>query len=540
LSSVIVQDRDKTICNPVHSHFTITDGKIYHPYLKQQMIATIENTNNQEYNGFVLYSKNRKPFGVISPNGDRIATCNTKYIPSRLKQSLMLIEDHRFYKHGAVDIVGILRAICNNLKAGKIVEGGSTITQQLSRNILRDNRRNIIRKLHETALSFKLENKYSKDQILGLYFNNVFWGNNIYGVRAASLEYFTKEPENLSTTEQLVLLTLLRGPNYYLKNEDRLLQRYTMLSRKLYRRRVISSAKMSKLKRANFCINHNNLEVFRGGCVPYITESINDKQHSIYSTLDKEVQKEATRFINEDQFPTSVICVTNNKVIAVASSNGTDYPFTFKANVGSTLKPFIYCCLRENGIGFTDLLSTANNHKLDWNVREVQPLNRPSITLREALFLSNNNAFVNASFQVGIKRVLSFLARVTCKPLDSFVPASILGASIDGISLFELAVTYSIYFYHSTENPTKQECATILKEIALAKLDIKLNGLFLKTGTTNYNKERYAVVGNSKMVFAFLRQGDIVGEASKDGGFLSNITKFIQRLAKKNTNYRWL
>jgi membrane peptidoglycan carboxypeptidase len=171
------------------------------------------------YEGFALYCSKNKPLGVISPNGDRHATCNSQTLPNKFKKYLVEIEDQRFYKHGAVDFRGISRAFYQNLKAGKIVQGGSTITQQLARNILKDNRKNIFRKVTETNLAFDLENQYSKDEILDLYFDNVFWGKKNYGLRTASLEYFLKEPENLTTKEQITLLTLLRGPNYYIKND---------------------------------------------------------------------------------------------------------------------------------------------------------------------------------------------------------------------------------------------------------------------------------------------------------------------------------
>ena len=153
--------------------------------------------NKDKYNGYAVYSGDKKPLGIVSINGERMAVCNVRTLPKILKQYLIAIEDRRFYHHGALDIKGIIRALYENFKAGKVVQGGSTITQQLARNILRDTRKNIVRKLKEISLAIILENKYSKDEILELYFNKVFWGKKIYGLRAASLEYFSKEPQHL-------------------------------------------------------------------------------------------------------------------------------------------------------------------------------------------------------------------------------------------------------------------------------------------------------------------------------------------------------
>lgn len=496
--------------------------------------------NYSDYNGFAVFCHDRQPLGVVSENSDRTAYCDIKKLPKTYRQLLTSIEDKRFYKHGAIDIKAITRALYQNLKNRKVVQGGSTITQQLARNILRDNRKCFIRKLKEIFLAIEIESKYSKDEILELYFNKVFWGKQIYGLRAASLEYFSKEPQQLNTAEQLALLTFLRGPNYYLQNQDKFSKRYNLLSQTLYKRRVLNGKKISKINKTEIRILNNNLEIFKNDSIPFIQENINGKHRSIISSLNKEIQNEVTRFITNCKYPTSVICLTKGKVAAVASSNGTDYPFTFRTNVGSTLKPFIFTFLRANGIKPDDQFPTTKIYDLNWDIREAQKSSKEFLTLKEALMLSNNNVFVNASCQFGIEKVLTHLAKATNKPINNFVAASVLGATIGGITLYELADTYYRYFLNTERNELKEECISILKEIAIEKFNGKINNLFLKTGTTNNNRERYAVIGNSELVFAFLRQGDITGEYDKEGGLLNQIKKFIKQITKKNTNYRWI
>jgi len=429
----------------------------------------------------------------------------------------------------------ISRAIFQNIKAGKIVQGGSTITQQLARNILRDNKKNITRKLREVSLAIGLENKYTKDDILNLYFNQVFWGKRNYGLRTASLEYFSKEPENLNTAEQVAILTFLRGPNYYLKNEDKFFKRIELRSQTLNKRNVLSLKKVSKINRTQISLTDNNLEIFRNDCVPFISKNINHKTSSIITTLDDTIQKEVTKFISSCKYPTSIIGISNGNVIAVGSSHGSDYPFTFKSNVGSTLKPLIYSFLRENGVSENDVFPIKNI--VNWDIREVQESNKKLITLKEALLLSNNNAFVNASYQIGIEKTLLFLSKVTNKPINNFVPSSILGATNDGLTLYELARTYHSFFSRKNSTPVKEECLEILNQIALDKFNSEITNIFLKTGTTNFNKERFGIVGNVSTLFGFLRQGNEVDDYSKEGGFISNILGFLKNISRKI--YKW-
>lgn len=495
------------------------------------------NNKVEIYNGFALYCNDKKPLGVISSNGERHVICNTKTLPINLKKYLVSIEDHRFYEHGAIDLKGISRALFENFKAGKIIQGGSTITQQLARNLLKDNAKNVIRKLKEINFAFELENQYTKDEILDLYFSNVFWGKKNYGLRAASLEYFSKEPETLNLTEQLALLTFLRGPNYYLKNKELFDKRRGLLSQTLYKRNVLSTKQVSKIIKTDIIIQNKSLEIFREGSVPFISKKINEKHRSISTTLNSGLQREVTKFIASSKYPISVLAISAGKVIAVGSTNGSDYPFTFKSNVGSTLKPFIYSFLRENGISSKDVFQTIARNNISWDIREVQNIKLKLLSLKEALILSNNNVFVNACYEIGIEKTLSFLAKITNKPIANFVPSSILGATIEGFTLNELVQMYHQFFFSKDSNPIKDECLLILNEIAIHKFKNEFSNSFLKTGTTNSNKERFAIVGHANALFGFLRQGNEVDDYSKEGNFISNIMDFLKNISKKI--YKW-
>lgn len=177
--------------------------------------------------------------------------------------------------------------------------------------------------------------------------------------------------------------------------------------------------------------------------------------------------------------------------------------------------------MRENGFCKNDLFSTSPTENVPWDIREVQSIKEDLLSLEGALKFSNNNVFVNASYQLGIGKVQLFLAKLFKSPVEKFVPASILGAVINGISLYELVTAYDSHFIKHTNNRINNECISILKEIANEKFNNKLSNIFIKTGTTNNNRERYGIIGMGKTLFGFLRQGNEIDDYSKDGNYLS-------------------
>ena len=210
---------------------------------------------SSDLEGYVIYCKDTDkatPIGVASENYECKAT--TDYIPNRLKEFLVEIEDKRFYEHKGIDYRGTTRALIENIKARKIVQGGSTITQQLARNLLNDNKKTISRKLRETLKAIEIESQYSKDEILNLYFNNVYFGKNLSGLRTAGLYYFGKEVVELNQSELLYLLTILRGPNYYARRPEIAISRFKFISNTLYKRNLISKNRNRKNLKSSLCL----------------------------------------------------------------------------------------------------------------------------------------------------------------------------------------------------------------------------------------------------------------------------------------------
>lgn len=137
-------------------------------------------------------------------------------LPKDLINATIAVEDHRFLNHGSVDIISIGRAIFSNIKAGEAVEGGSTITQQVSKNLyFMSDKYNKDRKIAELIMSYHLEKNYSKEQIFELYVNTIYYGNGYYGIKSASKGYFNKDPKDLNISECTLLAGVPNAPSVY-------------------------------------------------------------------------------------------------------------------------------------------------------------------------------------------------------------------------------------------------------------------------------------------------------------------------------------
>ncbi|MGL4656781.1 MAG: biosynthetic peptidoglycan transglycosylase [Sarcina sp.] len=129
--------------------------------------------------------------------------------------AIVAIEDRRFYEHKGIDFIALGRALVNNIKAGEIIEGGSTITQQLAKNLYFDSEQKFTRKVAEVLLAKEIEGKYTKEEILELYINIIYYGNDSYGIKAATNGYFGKNPKDITYKEATLLAGVPQSPTYY-------------------------------------------------------------------------------------------------------------------------------------------------------------------------------------------------------------------------------------------------------------------------------------------------------------------------------------
>ena len=136
-------------------------------------------------------------------------------VPKIYQNAVIAVEDHRFYSHNGIDIIAIGRAFVNDIKAMSFVEGGSTITQQLAKNIYFTQEKQITRKIAEVFMAFEIEKNYSKEEILELYLNTSYFGDGYYTVKEASLGYFGKEPNKMTDSESIMLAGIPNAPSVY-------------------------------------------------------------------------------------------------------------------------------------------------------------------------------------------------------------------------------------------------------------------------------------------------------------------------------------
>lgn len=172
---------------------------------------------------------------------------DSERMPDLIKKAFIAAEDRRFYKHKGVDFWSISRAVSKNIKERSVIEGGSTITQQLARIIFLNQDRTLKRKLKEIALAFKLERKLSKDEIIEQYLNNVYLGSNAYGVSDAAWVYFQKTPDRLTIAEAALIAGLAPAPSLYspLVNSDLAIKRRSIVLQKMRFEQYISDSEFS-------------------------------------------------------------------------------------------------------------------------------------------------------------------------------------------------------------------------------------------------------------------------------------------------------
>ncbi|KNF10001.1 penicillin-binding protein 1A [Gottschalkia purinilytica] len=175
------------------------------------ILSSINSFANGVYND--KYSIDENLIEQISANVSNYTKINK--IPEDLINAVVSVEDKRFYRHYGFDIIGIGRAFITNIKEGTIKEGGSTITQQLAKNLFFSNEKTLKRKLKELIVAIKIENEYTKDEILEMYLNLIYFGEESYGVQNASLTYFNKNVEDLSLEECAMLAGLPQAPSAY-------------------------------------------------------------------------------------------------------------------------------------------------------------------------------------------------------------------------------------------------------------------------------------------------------------------------------------
>ncbi len=241
----------------------------------------------------IIDYKPRLTTQIFDRNGELVANMfekenrlYVKYddIPPRLVEALVAIEDTSFFEHGGINFEAIFRALIKDIKAGKLVEGASTLTQQLIKNTVLTRKKTISRKLNEAVLAYKIESELSKEQILERYFNQVYFGHGYYGVKTAALGYFNKNLDALSLKEMAILVGLPRAPSAYdpTKHMDLSLSRANRVIYRMYTLGWINKSQYKKATDEHPIVYDETLTKNRA---PYVVDEVIKRLKNKFSDL---------------------------------------------------------------------------------------------------------------------------------------------------------------------------------------------------------------------------------------------------------------
>lgn len=409
-----------------------------------------------------------------------------------LKDAVLAVEDQRFYRHGGIDLVRTVGAALANVRKGRLAEGASTITQQLARQDLISRERTFQRKLREWLVAARLEQTFSKDQILEMYLNKVYFGNGFYGVEAASRGYFGKPSSDLNVAEAALLAGIIRSPSYYppTNNPERATARRAVVLQLMRDTHAIDDAAYEAAKVEPLRL-HNGLrqeedfglyfkEAVRQELVArFGWERVSEGGLQVHSTLDTAMQQAAERELEaaltavearsryrhpkradwqgkEGESPRylqgALLAVdpTSGEVRAMVGGRSFgESPFNrvsqAKRQPGSAFKPFVYAAAIEAGYTPATLLTDLDDPVLtadgEW-VPEDEHLESDEITVRNALRTSSNRAAVRVIRDVGIETTVDFVQRLNLGRLP-LVPSVALGAG--EVTLEALTAAYAAF-----------------------------------------------------------------------------------------------
>jgi len=353
-----------------------------------------------------VHDVNGKTVGVI---GQRYGKpINIAMLPPYVAKLLVGTEDRRFYAHGGIDIIGILRAAWVDVVSRSPRQGASTITAQLAKNLFLSQEKTLMRKIRETFLAVKIEHCFTKDEILEIYLNRVYFGAGIYGLNAAAEYYYGKDAYSLSLYESAVLIGMLKAPNTYsplrdMKKADG--RAVTVLKNAGF---TIDAAKSKPFERKG---NGWFLDYVQSEAVGYIGEIEIDID--VYTTYDPVWQKRAATAVREitaDVDNEIAVMIMGHDGAIKAIIGGRDYKNSqfnravqARRQPGSVFKPFVYLTALENGYTEYDLVDDKENPRV--NVRNFDRKYRGTVSLKDALAISLNTVAVNLADDLGLAAV---------------------------------------------------------------------------------------------------------------------------------------
>jgi penicillin-binding protein 1A len=432
-------------------------------------------------NSFV-YAANGTLLGAIPAERNRQPVRRQDMSPW-VRKATIAIEDRRFYDHGGIDIEGIARAAVADIRAGRVVEGGSTITQQLVRNLYISRERTVQRKLKEACLATKLDRKWSKERILTTYLNQVYYGNHAYGIEAAARTYFSKPARKLTLAESALLAGLTQAPSVYdpFTAPGRAIARRNAVLRAMRETGTIDRAQHGSARRSDLTLHPGQLysrirEPYFFGYVRdqlikvYGAETVRAGGLTVYTTIKPRYQRLAEEAIKRTLYlPTdpaaALISIQPRtgaiRAMAAVIPNRPKNQFNLlsqaRRQTGSTFKTFVLASSIEMGINpdSTYYVSAPFTYKVDpngncddgswWCVHTYDNSYYGWTSIRSATIRSDNAVYAQLTLDVTPERIAIIARRMGVRsPLDvrgTYVPAMGLGSV--AVSPLDIASGYA-------------------------------------------------------------------------------------------------
>jgi len=507
-------------------------------------------------------------------------------IPEHLKNAVIVAEDDEFYHHFGIDLKGIIRAILVNLKLEnkEQAQGASTIPQQLIRSTFLTPEKRIERKIREIILTLELDRRYSKDQILEWYLNQVPFGSNSYGVEAASQTFFSKSVKDVTLAEAALLASVIRAPTYlspYGEQKEKLLQRKNDVLERMTEKGYLKKEEAEIAKKEELKFSKPSTSIVAPHFILYVKKLLIEKYGEdylkvkglkVYTTLDNELQKLAEEAIKKGVERNKGFRAYNGALVAISPKTGEILALVGSADYfsdplpkdctpgkdclfepefdvatlglrqpGSAFKPFIYATAFQKGYSDKYIVVDELTNFGIWGGKAYIPQNydglfRGPVSLRQALAQSLNvpsvKVLVNlAGIKDGVETAKSFGIN-TLKESSFYGPSIVLGGG--EVKLLEMVSAYSVFATQGFQNnpiailkiedslgnviqenkinPKKvisSEVANLITDILSdneartpmfgANSPLNIEGISVKTGTTQYYNDAWTIGYNSKV-----------------------------------------
>ncbi|WP_231584160.1 transglycosylase domain-containing protein [Domibacillus indicus] len=447
-------------------------------FMKSADVETLKQGLSQST---IIYDRNGEKASKLSAN--RTDSVSIEKIPEHMQEAIVAVEDNRFYEHGGFDIKGIFRAVFTNIMAGSRVQGASTLTQQLTKNALLSPEKTYRRKIEELFLAIEIEKVYKKEEILEMYLNTSYFGNEVWGIQNASKKYFGKDVSELTLAESSMLAGMVKAPSRYnpIDHMDNALDRRKVVLNQMVKYGYISESEAAETANTEVALKDTSGDPLKGKFAHYSDAVINEaisrfgltqddlltQGYNIYTSMDQDIQAglEAV-YGNSSTFPKTIngedsqsaavlMDPKTGGVLGIIGRRGEhvfrgfSFATQMKKSPGSSIKPLaVYTPALEEGYEPTDML-VDEKMSFGEGERPYSPSNyggtyEGELPMYRAIEKSANIPAVWLLDQIGVSKGVNALKRFGLE-VENAKLGMALGDITPGVSPLQMAEAYSAF-----------------------------------------------------------------------------------------------